>query len=195
MNPVKKPTMTRVLTAALALTISAAAATALAQAPGRGEEMMRSAVESRRAAVLQDVVDCRRIAESAQRLACFDAAAARLDEAASSGAVVVVDREQVQQARREIFGFSVPSFDLFGGGEGRAAPPPIENVEAVIEAYTRGGDGRLVLTLENGQVWRQIDGETASARRGATVRIRRAALGSYLANIDGQIAIRVRRVQ
>ncbi|HEX6865720.1 MAG TPA: hypothetical protein VF122_00670, partial [Caulobacteraceae bacterium] len=64
---------------------------------------------SDRPPVLQAVVDCRAIADSSARLACYDAAAARLDEAEAKGDVVVLDREQRQQARREAFGFTMPS--------------------------------------------------------------------------------------
>ena len=54
------------------------------------------------------------------RLACFDAAAARLDEAEKKGDIVVVDRRQAQEVRRQAFGFTLPSLTLFDRGRGPA---------------------------------------------------------------------------
>ncbi|MES2033015.1 MAG: hypothetical protein V4466_02470, partial [Pseudomonadota bacterium] len=51
-----------------------------------------------RAGALQAVVDCRAVTDGTARLACFDAAAAQLDAAEKSGAVVVLDRAQVKEA-------------------------------------------------------------------------------------------------
>ena len=51
------------------------------------------------------------------------------------------------------------------------------------------------MVLEDGAVWRQIDGESPfnAPHAGSTVKIRRAALGSFFLNIDGQTAIRAQR--
>lgn len=146
-----------------------------------------------RAAVFQAVVDCRAIAEPNARLACYDTAAARLQEAEAKGDVVVLDRAQTQQARREAFGFSIPSFDLFNRGE--AAEKLDRASFKVARAWQSGPNGQWVLELDSGAVWRQIDTETVypKPKAGSTVEIRSAALGSYLANIDGRRAIRVKR--
>ena len=53
-----------------------------------------------RAAELQKLIDCRKIADNTQRLACFDAAAASFDQAEAKGDIVVVDREQARKVRR-----------------------------------------------------------------------------------------------
>ena len=147
-----------------------------------------------RAPVLKAVVDCRAITDGAARLACYDAAAATLDEAESKGDVVVLDREQRQQARREAFGFTLPSFDIFSRGE------PAEQLDRVSYKVARAwqaNDGTWTMELDSGAVWRQTDQEQLSRRpkQGATVEIRNAALGSYFMNVDGQRAIRVKRVQ
>lgn len=147
-----------------------------------------------RAPVLQAVVDCRAIADSNARLACYDAAAARLEEAETKGDVVVLDREQRQQARREAFGFTLPSFDILNRGE------PAEKLDRVtfkVVRATQANDGSWTLELDSGAVWRQTDQEGLSRRPkpGTTVEIRNAAMGGYFMNVDGQRAIRVKRVQ
>lgn len=146
-----------------------------------------------RAAVLQAVVNCRTVADTAARLACYDAAAAQLDEAEAKGDLVILDRNQTQQARREAFGFSIPSFDLFSRD---AQAEKLDRASfKVVRAWQSGPNEQWVVELDSGATWRQID--TARLNRkpkaGSTVEIRSAALGSYFMNVDGQTAIRVKR--
>jgi hypothetical protein len=76
-----------------------------------------------------------------------------------------------------------------------AAKAP-QRITARILQVERQRDGRFVVTLDNEQVWRQI--ETMSRARvavGDEVTIREAALGSFLLVTAGDVATRVRRVK
>lgn len=149
-----------------------------------------------RASVLQAVIDCRTQADAVARLACFDAAAARLEQAETAGEVVVVDREQVREARRQIFGFTVPAFDLFGARGGAVRPEDrVDDLETTLASMSVGRDGHRVFRLENGQVWRQFGQEDVFARSGAAVRIRRGTIGSYFISIGGRAGVRAQRMQ
>ena len=153
---------------------------------------------AKRAQVLQAIVDCRAMTDSTARLACFDAAAAKLDEAESSGQVVVVDKEQARQVRREVFGLQLPSLDIFNRAAGKAAATAGEDVDRLtgtVASFGTNGDGRWVITLETGAVWRQVDDSRLyqPPRVGSKAEIRRASLGSYFLKIDGQPPIRVHR--
>jgi hypothetical protein len=145
-----------------------------------------------RAAQLQAVVDCRQQADPAQRLACYDAATASLDAAEKSGDVVVVDRQQVREARRAAFGFNfaMPSFMTRD-----AAPEELDRITATVESARMDATGKWVIKLADGAVWRQIDTKSIfkDPQRGSTVEIRTAAMGSYFMKVDGQRQIRVRR--
>ncbi len=145
-----------------------------------------------RASQLQAVVDCRKLADGAERLACYDAAAARLDAAEAAGDVVVVDKAQIREARRETFGFAfkMPSFMTAG-----ATAEEMESVDGVVKSARLGADGKWVVVLENGAVWRQIDTERVrrGPKPGSKVVIKTAMMGSFRMNIDGQTAIRVHR--
>mgnify|MGYP003639262881 CR=1 FL=1 len=55
--------------------------------------------------------------------------------------------------------------------------------------------GRLRVTLDNGQVWVQIDDKSTRARNQTQAHIYSAALGSYKMKLDGGLAFRVRREQ
>lgn len=145
-----------------------------------------------RAAALQALSQCRAEKDPGQRLACFDAAAARLDEAEQKGDIVVVDRRQAQEVRRQAFGFTLPSLSLFERAEGEAR---LDRVESVIAEARRGPDGKWLLRLENGAVWRQTDAEgpARTPRKGMKAVVRSAALGSFLVSVDGQAAFRAKR--
>jgi len=173
------------------------AATAAAAQPARRVDPQTAAAArgQRSAAVLQAVIDCRRITDTAARLACFDAAAARLEQAESTGEVVVVDRSQVREARRQIFGFSVPAFDLFGGrNDNRAPEDRVDTLETTLSSSSVGRDGHLIFRLANGQVWRQYGSEPLRARPGATVVIVRGLIGSYFIRVGGQPGVRAQRM-
>lgn len=147
-----------------------------------------------RAAVLQGLLDCRTRADNADRLACYDAAASAMDKAEAKGDIVVVDREQARAVRRQAFGFTLPSLSLFERGE---KPEQIDRVSGVISVARPDPNGKWVLRLEDGAVWRQIDGESPNRdpKTGMKVEIRSASMGSYLLSVDGQRSFRAHRDQ
>lgn len=168
-------------------------AVSLAGAGPAASQTAQSSPAAERAVSLTRVVECRGIVEVQGRLACYDAAVAALDTAEREGDLVVVDRAQVSAARRQLFGFELPSLPaIFERG---AAPDRIDSIETTLTHATLVGEGRWVFTLADGSAWRQIDVERVRFRNreGEDVRVRRAALGSYLLTVDGSRAVRVRR--
>lgn len=147
-----------------------------------------------RPATLERLLACRAMADRDARLSCFDAAAAALDQAEAKGDVVVVDRDQANRVRKQAFGLTLPSLSLFDRGE---ASRPMEEIVAKVKAAHRGGDGRWLIELEDGATWQQTDQEPLprSPKPGSEAKVRRAAMGSFMMNIDGQRALRVKRVQ
>lgn len=145
-----------------------------------------------RAAQLQAVVDCRKLTDQAERLACYDRSTASLEAAEQAGDVVIVDRSQVREARQAAFGFNVRMPTFLTRGEPEEA---IASIEAVIASARQDGAGKWVIRLEDGAVWRQVDSEWVSRqpRSGSRATIRRTPIGGYLMNIDDQRAIRVHR--
>lgn len=152
----------------------------------------RQATGPARPELLSGLVECRTLADSGQRLACYDRAAAALDSAERAGDVVVVDRAQVAAARRQAFGFSLPSLALFDRGDRVEA---ITEIETTLTRGTQLGDGTWVFTLADGSSWRQIDTGRATFRNrpGQPVRVRMASMGSFMLTVDRSPAIRVKR--
>lgn len=142
--------------------------------------------------VLDRVVACRQVTAEAARLACYDAAVGSLDQAQRQGDVLIVDRGQVREARRQLFGFSVPKVTLFDRDEQAEA---MDSIETTLVRAGQFAEGKWVFTLADESVWRQVDSERVNFRNrpGEAVRIRRAALGSYLMTVGSSRAVRVRR--
>ena len=152
-----------------------------------------------RAELVKALSACRAITESTERLACYDKAAAALDEAQTKGDVIVVDREQARAVKRQAFGFNLGAalsiFDRPAGKEGAKEKEADESISAVARSVSQTPVGKWIITLEDGAVWRQIDSDTLpnDPHAGSKVHIRRAALGSFLMSVDGQSSIRVHR--
>ena len=191
-TPLSKPAKgNQLIIAAMLLAILCAPATLQAQESAAAQR----ALEKRPEAV-QALFACRLITEASQRLACFDTKSADLEHASDAREVVMVDKEQVRETRRSLFGLSLPSLKLFGSGKGSGEQEEITEVEGVIASASQQTRGRWLLVLEDGAKWLQSDSRALARypRKGSAIKIRAAALGSYLANIDGQTAIRVKRV-
>ena len=159
---------------------------------GASSPVLAQSVPTSRPESMDRLVACRQIAAADARLACYDAAVSRFEDAQRQGDVVVVDRSQVNQARRQLFGFQLPSVTLFDQGE---RPENIEAIETTLVRAGQSGEGRWLFTLADESVWRQVDTErvTFRNRQGEEVRVRRAALGSYLMTVGNSRAVRVRR--
>jgi len=125
---------------------------------------------------------CAAIADGMQRLACFDALAV---EAGQAG---------------------------FGAASPKSSPltAPVETAQATkavtvepdrasfaVSSFKEGADGKLRFTMENGQVWRQID--TTQLRNTGqgpwTAEIKKAAMGSFMLTLNGGRPVRVERVK
>lgn len=154
-------------------------------------------VERCHAQIQQSPIDelsaCRSISEPEARLSCLDKAAEALIRAHEAGDVTVVDRQQVREARRNLFGFSnvaLPSF--LGSSDDREE---ISSIQTSLVRASRDSAGRWAFQLMDGSEWRQVDNESAHIRpqSGSEVRVRRAAFGSYFLNVGDARAIRVKR--
>ena len=161
---------------------------ALAMSPVEAKEEQPPA----RAHIFQRLVDCRSVAEAAARLACFDREVAVLDAAESAKSVVILDKEQVRDARRTLFGLALPSLKLFGGGgEG----DEVAQIESKVASAREDADG-WTIGLADGSVWRQIDARPFSRRpkAGLDAVVKRASLGSFMMRVEGAPGVRVKRI-
>jgi hypothetical protein len=143
--------------------------------------------------IFQDVVDCKKIADSAQRLACYDTSVAKLESAQSANEVYVVDKEQVKESRKGLFGFSLPKIKIFGSGDDDKNE--IKEIDAVVAKMRQDQNG-WVFTLEDGAIWRQTDGIYIgmNPKVGNKIHIKKAAFGSYMGKVENGVSFRIARV-
>jgi hypothetical protein len=170
---------------ALAAVIGICGETLSAQAPAQqptGTDLVNS------------IAACRGIGDAARRLACYDDAATRLTQAVGRNDVVVLNREDIRQTRRSLFGFHLPRLAIFGGGAREVEEAPDE-ITATIEAASSLGYDKWRIRLEGGAVWQTTEASASirPPRAGDSVTIRRGTMGSYIMRIGGQRGLRAMR--
>lgn len=127
------------------------------------------------------LLECAKIADGERRLACFDAAVARLVPESSP---IIAERRKAEaaaaaaraareaQARADRFGSEGLKI---GRDDDR-----VEQIETKLSEVFTDRSGRSVLALANGQIWRQIAGlGIGSVRDGDAIRIKRGIAGGY----------------
>jgi hypothetical protein len=123
------------------------------------------------------VVACAGIDDAAKRHACFD-----------------VLTPELRGAPEKAFGErSVKS----SSEQTKIVPVEPDKVSLKVSAITRGADGGMSFTMENGQVWTQTEAKTlAGYGKGPwNAEIRKAMGGSFLMQVNGGGSIRVKRVK
>ena len=170
--------------------------------------------------LIAGMAKCAAVADNTARLACYDGLAPQLKAAQSQPPPPppetadnrpwydpgrIFGTSPSQQTRPEQFGAeSLAPPPPPPPKPGEAPPPPapeaIESISSKVTDFALNPFGRFVVFLENGQIWRQIEGDTARAHfrknGGETVAISRGLLGSYnLVINDTGTAFKVRRIK
>lgn len=154
----------------------------------------------RPAAIMSELTACRARTDATARLACYDAAAARLETATTNRDVVIVDREEITRTRRSLFGFALPRIALFGDRGPRPETPgareDVSEIDTDIVAVQPLESGKYQLRLAEGGLWRSTEPWPGGRlpKAGARINIRRASMGSYLMKVEGGRAVRGMRV-
>ena len=114
------------------------------------------------------LMDCASVVDGVQRLACFDALTLELKQTSDT------------------------SF-----GAQAAKPTGPDRVSLAVSGLEKGADGKLRFTMEDGQVWRQVDTtKLPNAGKGPwTAEIRKAAMGTFLLSLNHGRVVRVERVK
>jgi hypothetical protein len=147
--------------------------------------------------IVQSLARCRTIAAADARLACFDKASATLDDAVQAKTVTIVGQQEIREARRSLFGFTLPRVGLFGGdGAGSRPKEEFEELNTTIASVRPAANGRVEVRLaENDAVWVTTDPMPFPPRAGAKIRIRKGAMGNYFLAIEGQRSVRGMRLR
>jgi hypothetical protein len=155
---------------------------------------------------LRAMDQCAGVADKDQRLACFDALAQQVKQA-----VMRLPRSGPPSAEEQKSWFGFDFGALFGTApsqqttpekfgsetvpqpppkEGEAPPPePIDSITVKVTDVAYSPYGKVIVFLDNGQVWRQIEADTEHAmlakNGGDAVTISRGMLNSYNMKVEG----------
>jgi hypothetical protein len=166
---------------------------------------------------LAGVLACRAITDSAARLACFDretaalASAPALSSAAAPAAPAVAATPENNAAPatasaaprsaspvldpQQSFGLSGSAIAAHEEAAG-ARPAKLAKIEGRIVALALTGEGRTMFTLDNTQVWRQLESDgDMLAKLGDSATVSRGLLGSYWLQLKNGRGCKVTRVR
>jgi hypothetical protein len=140
-------------------------------------------------------VACRSIAEPNDRLACFDRETAALSagtEAAAKAPGAPASAAPALTAQQR-FGLSEGAIEAKQAASAR--PLKDAKLEAHVVGLSLAGDGRTIFTLDNSQVWRQLESAgDMLAKLGDAVTISRGLLGSYWLQLKSGRGCKVTRL-
>lgn len=143
--------------------------------------------------VLAELATCRTVTDNAARLACFDAATAKLADAQAKGDVKIIDREDIRATRRSLFGFELPKIAFFKGDDSAADTP--SEIDTTLKSIGASEYGKFTLTMDDGAVWRTTEPLPRDPRAGMPVHLKRGALGNYFMRVGSMRTVTAMRVR
>jgi hypothetical protein len=144
--------------------------------------------------VATEVAKCVDVADPGERLKCFDKAASLAKSALASAPTVAAEKK----SWLDWFGFSKsPAPPKTAEEYGKGAPPPapgeVTQITSTVLEFAKTSRGEAVFILENGQIWRQLQGDNTVFREPLPspmkVTIENGFLGSYNLTVDGRNAM------
>ncbi len=134
------------------------------------------------------VNQCAQIENSLKRLVCYDKVAGKIDNYQQQAfSEVPAAAGEADYAPDDAFGMEI------------TAKRKLAKIDSLVSTVTKKDKNisrELVLTLENGQVWKQLGDEYFKVDIGDEVTIQRASLGSFLLTVEGKNQrLRVKRLK
>ncbi len=152
---------------------------------------------------LSSLYKCAKIVNGPERLACFDTSVAKLHTAEQNKEVVAIDAKAAKKIKREAFGFNLPSLSKIGlpsiGLPKMGGGKDVESLVVDVKSVRKSGRG-YVITMKNGQVWKEVGGRLNYIPKGdLKATIKPKSMGSFMLSLNnGKTTVRglrVRRVE
>ena len=130
---------------------------------------------------IPELMACADKPDPAVRLACYDAAAAKLKKQ--------IAEENTRRAT--LFGFQLPftgSDDAAETAAPQLGPKDIGQVDAKLTSSSRDTAGHIVINLDNGQSWRvnEATSTNIASLPGTPIQVVRNAFGGFYMNVNGR---------
>jgi hypothetical protein len=136
---------------------------------------------------------CMSIGLNSERLACFDRAVKAVVENGPAAA-------EPGRSREEVFGIpgqrtpAPAAREAPAAGTADAQSRELDSISSTVKTLKTLSDGRMLIELENGQVWRDEEERRLLLKPGDTVKIVRGSLKSFRMITPSQRIARVTRV-
>lgn len=139
---------------------------------------------------------CQQIENDSERLACFDRSVGEIVSANDAGEVRIIDREDIRNTRRQLFGLSVPEVGVLERGEDEDKEES-ELLETTITSVRYLSSKKIRFTTEEGALWEitRAPRRLRTVKAGHSVVFKKAALGSFFIRVDGQMGVKGKRIQ
>ena len=144
------------------------------------------------------LIACRAKVDNMERLRCYDELSSRLTNTASEAKIASIDKPVPPPASppSDVTITTPPSLERFGLPDKPAPIAEVQAVNATVAEVDLDPYKKLIMTMDTGQIWQQIDGSRIRVREGDKVVLERGALGSFLLGLQGQNKrIRVKRIK
>jgi len=130
---------------------------------------------------IPELMACADKTDPTVRLACYDAAAAKLKKQ--------IAEENTRRAT--LFGFQLPftgSDDAEANATPQLGPKDIGQVDAKLTSSSRDPAGHVVINLDNGQSWRVNEATSThiASVPGTPIQVVRNAFGGFYMNVNGR---------
>lgn len=135
---------------------------------------------------------CKLLTDNGARLSCYDGAVTEFEAAVKNHDVVVMDRNTMREARRGLFGFTLPRTPLFNGDN---VHDNVSEVDTDVISAVSLGNGKWRMRMADGALWETTEGVGWKAPKvGSVIHLKAGAFGSYFMTIDRDNPIRAMRV-
>lgn len=171
---------------------------------------------SAQADIHQSLLDCKQLTDNSARLSCYDRLAATFGSQAASADVAVsgtavpgavasgtaVPEAAVPASAPAVVATpatATPSAEVIEADFGKTQSRPsdqVEQLQATVKSLSRNKMRKMLITLENGHIWRQTEDDSIQLKAGDSVTIEKASFGSFLLSKTGtNRKVRVKRVE
>lgn len=142
---------------------------------------------------LEQLLACRAMANTSERLACYDQQSAAVSAAISTRDIVVLSRERTRETRRSSFGLEDADLARIVGGD----EDELREIESTVTAVGRNPEGGWIVGLADGSTWSQTDYTpiAIAPEEGQKAVVRRGSFGAFFLRLAGQPGVRVQRVR
>lgn len=177
----------------LALVTAAIGVVAISGAPASAQDKDDLAVSP----VVDKLATCTAITDDAERLSCFDREVGALVGAAAVGEVKIVEKEEINKARRKLFGFNVPDAGIFKT-ESQEEKEASDRLTSTITKVRQMSAKEWHIWIEEGDARWQLKDNSVRFRApkvGDTVEFKPATMGTYWIRVNGRKGVRGNRIR